>query len=270
MLLARPKAGNAQPSVVAFRGVVFCKEWFHSGHCHWREVAPSRCSGAHEVPAGLPSRGILAAQFVEEKAQQRRETCKTVTGLEQILSRTKRAELFAAWAMEWLPCRDAKILDIAGGRGEVSFDLFYRHGLQGITLIDPRPAKLSKKQRRYLQQRFKEIPEMPIPQRACLFDEHFIEAEKEPPGLLAGSPILLGLHPDEATEAIVDAALGLGCSFAVVPCCVFTSLRPRLLKSGQPATSYEDFLIYLEEKDQSIRRAVLPFSGKNIVLWRVS
>ena len=32
---------------------------------------------------------------------------------------------------------------------------------------------------------------------------------------------VVGLHPDEATEAIVDWALANGRSFAVVPCCVF-------------------------------------------------
>lgn len=36
--------------------------------------------------------------------------------------------------------------------------------------------------------------------------------------------VLVGLHADEPTEAIVDTALHLGKSFAVVPCCVFHHL----------------------------------------------
>ena len=32
---------------------------------------------------------------------------------------------------------------------------------------------------------------------------------------------VIGLHPDEATEAIVDCALAHNKPFAVVPCCVF-------------------------------------------------
>ena len=38
--------------------------------------------------------------------------------------------------------------------------------------------------------------------------------------------LVVGLHPDEATDAIVDAALAAGKPFAVVPCCVFPSLFP--------------------------------------------
>lgn len=33
--------------------------------------------------------------------------------------------------------------------------------------------------------------------------------------------IIVGLHPDQATDAIVDCALQLGKPFAAVPCCVF-------------------------------------------------
>ena len=35
------------------------------------------------------------------------------------------------------------------------------------------------------------------------------------------SAALVALHPDEATEAVVDAALALRKPFLVVPCCAF-------------------------------------------------
>ena len=38
--------------------------------------------------------------------------------------------------------------------------------------------------------------------------------------------VVVGLHPDEATDAIVDAALAARKPFAVVPCCVFPSAFP--------------------------------------------
>ena len=38
---------------------------------------------------------------------------------------------------------------------------------------------------------------------------------------LADCDVLVGMHPDQATEPIVDAALAMGKPFAVVPCCVF-------------------------------------------------
>jgi|EP01047_Picozoa_sp_COSAG01_P046661 hypothetical protein len=37
-------------------------------------------------------------------------------------------------------------------------------------------------------------------------------------GLLRGASIIVGMHPDQATEPIVAAALALGKPFAVVPC----------------------------------------------------
>ncbi len=44
--------------------------------------------------------------------------------------------------------------------------------------------------------------------------------------LLASASIIVGMHPDQATEAIVDAALRYDRSFAVVPCCVFSRQFP--------------------------------------------
>lgn len=44
--------------------------------------------------------------------------------------------------------------------------------------------------------------------------------------------IIIGMHPDQATEPIVDMALKYQKPFAVVPCCVFAHENPhRRLKS---------------------------------------
>ena len=53
------------------------------------------------------------------------------------------------------------------------------------------------------------------------------------PQLIARCAALVGLHPDEATEHIVDLALAHGKAFAVLPCCVMPHLFPtRNLKSS--------------------------------------
>src|SRR5688500_3796078 len=44
--------------------------------------------------------------------------------------------------------------------------------------------------------------------------------------LLLNCSLVVGLHPDQATELIVDFALKHGKPFAVVPCCVFPALFP--------------------------------------------
>eukprot|EP00936_MAST-01D_sp_MAST-1D-sp1_P000376 g376.t1 len=88
-------------------------------------------------------------------------------------------------------------------------------------------------------------------------------------GILRNCSLLIGMHPDQATEAIIDAALQLGKPFAVVPCCVYPTLFPlRRLPNGKPVVSYEDFIQYLLAKDGSIQSQYLNFRGRNQVLFR--
>ncbi|KAL7557590.1 hypothetical protein ACA910_001379 [Epithemia clementina (nom. ined.)] len=112
--------------------------------------------------------------------------------------------------------------------------------------------------------------------------------------------LLVGMHADSATEAIVDAALYYQKPFVVVPCCVFPNLFPhrtmiaehsdiivlspvgtngdlafstldkqlqqtnlRMLK----VRSYEDFCHYLLSKDPRFKSSVLPFPGRNLAIW---
>lgn len=76
------------------------------------------------------------------------------------------------------------------------------------------------------------------------------------------------MHPDQATEKIVDMALLLGKPFSVVPCCVFPSLFPyrRLANSDTPVVLYHQFLEYLKQKNAGILQTYLHFKGRNKVL----
>ena len=81
--------------------------------------------------------------------------------------------------------------------------------------------------------------------------------------------VLVGMHPDQATEPIIDAALRLNKPFAVVPCCVFPDLFPeRVARDGAPVRSYAQFLEYLRSKDPGIETAYLPFQGRSRVLYK--
>ena len=98
--------------------------------------------------------------------------------------------------------------------------------------------------------------------------------------------ILLGLHPDQCTEDIVDAALKHNLQFAIVPCCVYPDLFPTRqywvegdcaiedgnCKTGNllPVRTHGDFLKYLMQKDEKIQMTTLPFEGKNVVLYKVA
>ncbi|CAO3608138.1 unnamed protein product [Cunninghamella blakesleeana] len=104
-----------------------------------------------------------------------------------------------------------------------------------------------------------------------LLDDHFIEQYQD---LLSRVTLMIGLHPDEATIPICDAALKLGIPFAVVPCCVFSHQnRHRKLSSGELVSTTKDLIQYICEKDTSpfggkIVTDYLPFEGKNeVVYW---
>ena len=59
--------------------------------------------------------------------------------------------------------------------------------------------------------------------------------------LFREASIVVGMHPDQATEPIVRAALRAGKPFAVVPCCVFkTHNTHRRLRDGSKVRTTED------------------------------
>lgn len=77
----------------------------------------------------------------------------------------------------------------------------------------------------------------------------------------------MGLHADEATEAIVDAGLRYGKPFAVVPCCVFADLFPE--RPG--VRTHAELCEYLVEKaGPGARLDFLRFEGKNKVVVRAA
>lgn len=86
--------------------------------------------------------------------------------------------------------------------------------------------------------------------------------------------VIVGLHPDQATDHIIDVGLALQIPWAVVPCCVFPSLfRGRATRSGTPVRSYDDLCEYILAKDPNgrIQQSTLPFRGRNKVFhWMPS
>ena len=77
------------------------------------------------------------------------------------------------------------------------------------------------------------------------------------------------MHPDGATEAIIDYGLATGKIFACVPCCVYSNFFPsRRDAHGRKVTRYDAFIDYLVAKAPGrIGVATLPFEGKNRVVY---
>eukprot|EP00980_Cylindrotheca_fusiformis_P028273 scaffold22589_cov138-Cylindrotheca_fusiformis.AAC.36 len=182
------------------------------------------------------------------------------------------------------------ILDVAGGKGEVSARLCMCHR-QRVVMVDPRPADLphcfetlvypkipNKWQRRLDDQRAKnpdfvsETISRRFHQLTTTFDENSLESSQELRNSLENAKLVLGLHADGATEAIVDAALERNKPFCVVPCCVFPNLfRSRRVENeyGEmvPVRSHEQFCRYLAAKDKRLRMKFLPFEGRNLAIY---
>ena len=83
--------------------------------------------------------------------------------------------------------------------------------------------------------------------------------------------LIVGFHPDQATEAAIDLALWMQVPFAVVPCCVFPAEFPNRILDGKIVRSYNKFLDYLCRKHPRIRKKELPFietdTAKNVVIY---
>ncbi|RUS22166.1 hypothetical protein BC937DRAFT_90121 [Endogone sp. FLAS-F59071] len=100
---------------------------------------------------------------------------------------------------------------------------------------------------------------------ASHLDASFLVAHAE---LLQTCSVLIGMHPDQATEPIVDVALRLDKPFAVVPCCVFGhENRHRRLKDGGKVVTTEEFVKFLVEKKEGVKTEWLGFEGSNSVVY---
>jgi hypothetical protein len=114
------------------------------------------------------------------------------------------------------------------------------------------------------------------PNEGMLFEDEAVEKA------VRNASLIIGLHADGATEAIVDAALYYNKPFVIVPCCVFPNLfRNRFIyvkdddddvnncseKKKVAVRTHEQFCQYLLDKDDRFRQEALPFEGRNVAIW---
>jgi len=185
------------------------------------------------------------------------------------------AKIFAQFIVEHYPTLRT-VMDVAGGKGYLSKALSTMYDIQSI-VVDPMIRKQNKKNKKkytFLSTYFNRTT--------------FLQQYEEL--IIKEVDCFVALHPDEATEDVLDVALRYNKSVAIVPCCVFPSLFPhrRLIKKkigqndddddttiekkeekeiGTLVTSYDDFCSYLLRKDSRLRIATLPFQGRNQVIF---
>ncbi|KAJ1460347.1 hypothetical protein M885DRAFT_509290 [Pelagophyceae sp. CCMP2097] len=195
----------------------------------------------------------------------------------------ERHRLFAKWLVETFGRDRLRIvLDVAGGRGELAEYLRRDWNLTCI-VVDPKAGDCNltciadPKADASLAGLEGEAAARVFRVAAC-FDAALLGGGGETALLLRTATFVVGLHPDEATDAVIDAALELGVPFAVVPCCVFPKLfharRRRAADAARPGgfaekavVAKEDLLQYLQQKaGEGAAVSQMPFVGRNDVV----
>ena len=290
------------------KGTKPCKYWLNQGRCHKGDL----CAYAHA------SRETQAAWISERK--RRRRALATADGdphAEGGGAKTKaaRARVFVDWLVETFGVealsRGSGVLDVAGGRGDVSFELHTKRGVP-CTLVEPRERKLNRMQHKWLKARVRKEAkngreedgngreEAGNGSDAATPPSHRTDAPiADDAGVLCAQvremftpenwhkfeecAVVVGMHPDEATESIVDFAVARGKPFAVVPCCVFPAMFPdrRVRRDGEgedgdegaaggggdvPVTERRQLVRWLAGKTRG-EVAYLAFEGANQVVY---
>lgn len=251
-----------------------CKFWLNTGSCQNGD----RCEYYHIPKAELKE---ARARWLQERLKRRREHASQDDDPHDAhgkQSKNQRAGVFVQWLVDTFGSSylssGSGVLDIAGGRGNVSFDLWNVRHIPS-TLIDPRPLKLSRVQHKHLKKLKKADGENAntglVPQKQALFNTDTFLENADNVKLITNASVLVGMHPDEATDAIVDVALQFDKPFAIVPCCVFSHSFPdrRMPNGVDKVLTYDSLVEYLLAKSPDIQKAFLPFDGKNLILYRL-
>jgi len=217
----------------------------------------------------LKARGDVYSKLHGVHYQPKRKKDKTLTIQQDYChgdrkAKALRSRLFASWLLETFGKQllSGGVLDVAGGKGQLSIELAVL-GQIPCTIVDPliRKRPLPAKQRKRIER-----AQAPPPKHIA----NFFKAKDmfDCQTLVEDVSCLVGLHPDESTEDILDVALRFNKSVAIVPCCVFSGLFPkRSLHCGRPVGSYEEFIEYLLQKDDRLKKQSLLFEGKNQVIY---
>ncbi|CAB9501136.1 expressed unknown protein [Seminavis robusta] len=192
--------------------------------------------------------------------------------------KSQRHVLFAQWLLDTYGkdflSTGSGVLDVAGGNGELSRSL-QQLGIPSVVL-DPQPR---------LSIDHDPQPKIPVLKHALegngthLLMTTTTEQERR---VLKSASMIVGMHPDQATEPIIWFSQHLKVPFALLPCCVMPSLFPHRVYQGKHVRSYRLFCLYLQDlrppiqddddddtrsTESVIQTDYLPFMGRNMILY---
>ncbi|CAE7896794.1 unnamed protein product, partial [Symbiodinium sp. KB8] len=233
-------------------------------------LAPSPIPGSYDLSLHLArrdeaNRKAREALAAEISAAEQSVYDAVADGPHDKAAKPRRAARFAAWLVQTYGKENDD--DVGDDDGD-SFEYLSGSGVLDVaggvemevpsTLVDPalrRGGALKSWQRRALRKRGPDCEgkrpsdslapclilmirqNIPNAARTCFYEGmEVLDLQR-----LANASLVAGLHPDEATEAIVDLALDAGRRFAV-PCCVFAEKFPsRELAPGVPVRTLNQF-----------------------------
>ncbi len=150
----------------------------------------------------------------------------------------RRFDLMAELVASQFPQHvQAKVADVAGGKGYLRMAL-YEHGFRHVTVIDKR-HRLSKGRPGQKWGYFK-------------FD------------CMNRYSLVLGMHPDEATDHIIMYAARNKVPFVVCPCCVKPDAV--MYNGTRTFTPWIQHLLRLAQPTHTVEQFTLRMTGKNLVL----
>jgi hypothetical protein len=145
---------------------------------------------------------------------------------------TARHRVFADYIAERWPDRTLRIADVAGGHGSLNAEL-YRRGYRTVTTFDKRRGRWT--DRKHYRYGHFTVPD------AAEFD------------------LLVGMHPDEATDVILAASGAHHVPAVVVPCC------PRPTVWDYTGRGQDEWIAHLRHRSGA-NEDLLPMRGANRVL----
>lgn len=219
-----------------------CKFFINNGYC----AKGDACKYAHD-------RAMQKNWIAERKANRRQLAVESGDPHgDSVASKHARAGKFTSWLVDKFGVdvlnSGTGVLDVAGGRGDVSFELHTKMGIKS-TLVEPRARKLNKHQHKWLKAEAKRLKTDAPDTDSWLCEQIKTEFSSENWHLFKDCSVIVGMHPDQATEPIIDFAIEFKKPFAVVPCCVFPDLfKHRRDRQGKLVTQRASLVEYIADK----------------------
>ena len=150
---------------------------------------------------------------------------------------------------------DDRLLEALRPHNQPKWSMFWQESCQRVEILDST---------------FKEHHKKKAPtannEGGMVVEAHIIDSADQAWEIFQSTSLVIGFHPDEASDACVDFALERKLPFVVSPCCVFPSFFPhrRIFQSdGEPksVSSYDDYIQYLRQKHAKMRMGRLKFAS---------